>query len=105
MLDFQFGKPGIRPSHQHLPRFIVTRCALVWLFPCAGCDGTKSDFISYVFVNSGILAASIAPTVVIMPLLMVRCCSPQIRRWVELQAAPALLAPLHSSAGMHAGSV
>jgi hypothetical protein len=43
------------------------------LFDGSGCDGTKSDFISYVYVNSGILAASIGPTVVIMPLLMVFC--------------------------------
>jgi hypothetical protein len=43
-LDFQFGKPG--------------------------CDGTSADFVSYVFANTAVLAASIGPTVVIMPLLI-----------------------------------
>jgi hypothetical protein len=43
-LDFEFGKPG--------------------------CGSTGSGFLSYVLVNSILLLASLAPTVVIMPIMM-----------------------------------
>ncbi len=43
-LDFEFGKPG--------------------------CGSTGSGFLSYVLVNSILLLASLAPTLVIMPIMM-----------------------------------
>ena len=100
MLDFQFGKPGGQLTRQRCCRSVhglwlklvtrrLLRIAGVPLLACdgrsicmldswlrfsafgSGCDGTSADFVSYASANMGLLAASIAPTIVIMPLLIV----------------------------------